>query len=107
MAHCSIKLPAAVVQVVLTECPIAAQRHQSPVIDVNLQFGVFVNSLDLANPRFILHGIALLPIDDKLKPRIIQVSLAIAVGPPQPHPLVFKLREFIGTKGRLNRFTSG
>ena len=107
MAHGSIKLPTAVIQVVLAKCPITSQRHQSPVIDVNLQFGVLVNSLDLTDSRFILHGIALLPIDDKLKARIIQVRLAIAVWPPQPHPLVFKLGEFIGTKGRFNRFTSG
>ena len=98
MAHGCVKFPATIVQIIFTEGPIAAQRNQSAVVDKDFQCGVLVHSLNLANARFILDGIALLTIDDKLKARIIQVRLSIAVGPPQSHALVLELRELIRIK---------
>ena len=98
VAHGSIKLPAAIIQIILTKRPVATQRYQASVINVDAQFSVPIHRFDLTDAGLEINSIALHAINRERETSIIQVGLAITVRPPQPHPLVLELREPIRIK---------
>ena len=98
VAHGSIKLPATIIQIILTKRPVATQRYQASVVNVDAQFSVPIHRFDLTDARFVVDSVALHAIGRERETSVIQVGLTVTVRPPQPHALVLELLELIRIK---------
>ena len=80
----------------LAESPVASERNEPLAVDVELQPGIYILVVHLADARLEAESVRNLSVDGDGESGFIKVRRAVAVRPPQLQLSVFELSELFG-----------